>query len=75
MYVYVLSDKSDDVVLPSNILLPSITLNKTSQITLLNASKEKIKWKATSSGVEIKVPAKLQNKVAGKYAVVFKITL
>jgi alpha-L-fucosidase len=75
MYVYALSDNEDDVVLPAGIALHSITLNRASKITLLDAPKEKIKWKATSDGVEIKVPAKIQNKVAGKYAVAFKITL
>jgi len=74
MYVYVLSDKNDDVVLPPSILLHSITLNKNSKITLLGAPKEKIKWQATGDGTEIKVPSKLQNKVAGKYAAAFKIT-
>jgi alpha-L-fucosidase len=75
IYVYVLSDKKDDVILPANILLHSITLNKASKITLLDALKEKIKWKATNDGTEIEVPSKLQNKVAGRYAVAFKITL
>ena len=74
MYVYVLSDKSDDVVLPASISLQSVTLDKTSKITLLDAPKEKIKWKVTSDGTEIEVPTKLQSKVAGRYAVAFKIT-
>jgi len=41
---------------------------------LLDAPKEKIKWKVTSDGTEIEVPTKLQSKVAGRYAVAFKIT-
>jgi alpha-L-fucosidase len=75
MYVYVLSDNSDDVVLPQNLLLHSIALNKKSRITLLDVPKEKIKWKTTSDKTEIEVPSKFQNKNAGKYAVAFKITL
>jgi alpha-L-fucosidase len=74
IYVYLLSDKSDDVVVPGSISLHFISLNKTSRITLLDAPKEKIKWKASEDKVEIIMPAKLQNKTAGKYAVVFKIT-
>ena len=53
MYVYLLSDKSDDVVIPSRVVLHSVTLNKTAKITLLDAPKEKMKWKVTSDGVEI----------------------
>ena len=74
MYVYVLSDKNDDVVLPASISLHSIALNKNSKIIFLDAPKEKIKWERTSDGAQIKLPTNLQNKSAGKYAVAFKIT-
>ena len=75
MYVYLLSNKSDVVVIPSRVVLNSVTLNKTAKIILLDAPKEKMKWKVTSDGVEIDVPPSLQNKKAGKYAVAFRITL
>jgi alpha-L-fucosidase len=73
IYVYVLSDANDDVVLHNNILLHSIVLKNIRGITLLDAPKEKIHWKISTDGINIQVPSKLQNKVAGKYAVAFKI--
>jgi len=75
MYVYLLSDKSDNVVIPSRIVLHTVALNKTAKITLLDAPTEKIKWKATNGGIEIQTPSSLQIKDAGKYAVTFKIIL
>ena len=74
MYAYVLSDKSNDVVLPSTITLQKIILNKTSKIVLLDAPTKKIKWKPANDGIIIEVPSELKNKVAGNYAVAFKIT-
>jgi len=74
IYVYVLSDKSDDVLLPANIKLNKISLNQKSKIILLDAPKEKIKLQPANDGEVIQIPAKLQNKITGKYAVVFKIT-
>ena len=74
IYAYVLSDKSNEVILPSTITLQKITLSKKSKIVLLDAPKEKIKWQATNDGITIAVPSKLKNKVAGNYAVAFKIT-
>ena len=44
MYVYVLSDKTDDVVLPASINLKNITLNKNSKIVFMDAPKEKINF-------------------------------
>jgi alpha-L-fucosidase len=73
--VYVLSDKTDDVVLPAIINLKNIVLSKKSKITLLDAPAEKIKFQITDGITVINIPAKLQNKVAGKYAVAFKITM
>ena len=73
-YIYVLSDKANDVILPDKITLNKIVLNKKSKIVLLDAPKERIKWKTAGNGIIIEVPSKLKNKVAGNYAVAFKIT-
>ena len=71
-FIYVLSDgKNEDVVLPATINLKEIALTKKSKIVCLDAPKEKIKI----DGSTLKIPTVLQNKVAGKYAVAFKITL
>ena len=75
MYVYVLSDKTDDVVLPAAINLKNIVLNKNSSIIYMDAPGEKIKVTSADGATVINIPAKLQNKVAGKYAVSFKILL
>ena len=75
VYVYVLSDKTDDVVLPATISLKNIVLNKNSKIIYMDAPVEKIKFQAADGATVINVPSKLQNKVAGKYAVSFKIIL
>ncbi|QEC66116.1 alpha-L-fucosidase [Panacibacter ginsenosidivorans] len=76
VFVYVLSnDKNDDVVLPAAISLKNISLTKKSKILCLDAPKEKIKFTSTGDASVISVPAALQNQVAGKYAVAFKITL
>jgi alpha-L-fucosidase len=74
IYAYVLSDKSNEVILPSTITLQKIILNKKSKIVLLDAPKEKIKWQSTNDGITIEVPSKLKNKAAGNYAVAFMIT-
>jgi alpha-L-fucosidase len=73
IYVYVLSNKTDDVTLPANIML-KLKLNKNSSIVLLDAPKEKMKYEEMNGETVISIPAKLQNKVAGKYAVAFKIS-
>ena len=75
VYVYVLSDKTDDVVLPATINLKNIALNKNSKIIYMDAPVEKIKFQSPDGATVINIPAKLQNKVAGKYAVSFKIIL
>ena len=74
IYVYVLSDKTNGVILPESITLKKMILNKKSKIILLDAQQEKIKWQSSNDGIVIQVPSGLQNKVAGNYAVAFKIT-
>jgi alpha-L-fucosidase len=73
-YIYVLSDKTNDVILPDKITLNKIVLNKKSKIVLLDAPKEKIKWQTAGDGIIIEVPERLKKKAAGNYAVAFKIT-
>jgi alpha-L-fucosidase len=73
-YIYVLSDKTNEVVLPSNITVKGIDINKKSKIILLDVPKEKIKWKKTNDGITIEIPSGLKNKPACNYAVAFKIT-
>lgn len=72
-YIYVLSDKANDVMLPDKITINKIILGKKSKIVLLDAPGERIKWKTTGDGVIIEVPTELKNKVAGNYAVAFRI--
>ena len=74
MYVYVLSVKTNDVKLPASITLSKIVLSKKTKIVLLDSPKEKIKFKSEGGSTVISIPLKLQNKVAGNYAVAFKIT-
>jgi alpha-L-fucosidase len=74
MYVYLLSGKTNNVTLPATITLNKIVLNKKSKIVLLDMLKEKIQWESLSDGTIIKIPSWLQDKVAGNYAVAFKIT-
>lgn len=73
-YLYLLSDKTNEVKMPVSIALSKIVLNKKSKIILLDAPKEKIKWRSENGGTIIQVPSKLKNKVAGNYAIAFKIT-
>jgi alpha-L-fucosidase len=76
VFIYVLSkDKNDDVVLPGIINLKNISLSKKSKIVCLDAPKEKIKFTSSGDASAISVPAVLQNRVIGKYAVAFKVTL
>ncbi|CAN5448632.1 alpha-L-fucosidase [soil metagenome] len=75
MYVYVLSDKTDDVTLPASISLKNVLLGKKSKIVYMDAPNEKIKFQSADGATVINVPSKLQNKIAGKYAVSFKIIL
>jgi len=76
IYVYVLSDdKTDNVALPADINLKNIALNKKSRIVFMDASKEKISYKTEGGATTLSIPASLQNKTGGKYAVAFKIVL
>ena len=72
-YIYVLSGKEDNVVLPEAITLEKYALPKGAVITLLDAPAATIKWQPKGTGSTIQVPKKLLGTIAGKYAVVFKI--
>ncbi|MDE3185163.1 MAG: alpha-L-fucosidase [Bacteroidota bacterium] len=72
-YIYLLSDTTNEIVLPSSITVNQIVVNKKSKIVLLDAPKERIKWKTSGNGIIIQIPSKLKNKSAGNYAVAFKI--
>lgn len=73
MFVYVLSDKYDNVLLPSAITL-KLPLPKNSKVVLLDAPKEKIKYQTTNDETVLQIPKSLQQKIGSKYAVTFKIT-
>ncbi len=74
VYVYVLADeKNEDVTLPAQIALQNINLTKNAKVSILGNKSAKPKLQVAASGVSISVPAALQKKTAGKYAVVFKI--
>jgi hypothetical protein len=75
LYVYVLSGKNNDVVLPQFISLKNIRLKKGSRVIFMDAPKEKIKWRAGDNETVLEIPASLQNKTAGNYAVAFKVAL
>lgn len=75
VFIYVLSDKTDEVVLPATINLQNVSLNKKSKIFFMDAPKEKIGHIVENNTTVLKIPAALQNKSAGKYAVAFKIVL
>jgi alpha-L-fucosidase len=74
VYVHVLSDQDNEVILPSTITLKNISLDKKSRIVLLDAPKTKIKWVPGEQGIVLKIPSGLSGKPAGNYAVTFKIT-
>jgi alpha-L-fucosidase len=76
VFVYVLSeDDRDDVLMPEQIDLANISLNKKSKIVCLDAPKEKIKFSSIETGSRLQIPASLHNKPVGKYAIAFKIVL
>jgi len=75
VYVYILSDKNDDVLLPASINLENIVLSKNSKVVCLDEPKEKIVYKTGNDATVLIIPALLQDKPAGKYAVAFKIIL
>ncbi|HEY4150473.1 MAG TPA: alpha-L-fucosidase [Chitinophagaceae bacterium] len=73
VYIYVLSGGAEEnVVLPGSITLDKFQLKKGSKLVLLDNRSAAIKWKPAGEGMVIRLPSGLQNKVAGKYAVVFK---
>jgi alpha-L-fucosidase len=75
VYIYMLSgDKEENITLPASIALNKFVFKKGSRVTLLDAPGARIKWAPAGDGTVIQLPAGLQNKVAGKYAVVFKVT-
>jgi alpha-L-fucosidase len=73
-YVYVLSGDTRNVILPSNLVVPNINVDKKNRITLLDAPHERIKWKRSGKGIIIKLPGELKNKPIGNYAIAFKIS-
>ena len=73
-YVYLLSDETNEVVLPSVIRIHNIAVDKKSKMILLDAPNAKIKWKKSVNGITITMPSIFRKKSAGNYAVAFKIT-
>ena len=71
IYAFYLSDK-DDVMLPAILKINNFSIAQTSKIQVLG-SKEKLKWELDGENIVISIPAALQNKIAGKYAIVFRI--
>jgi len=54
VYVYILSGKTNDVMLPATITLCRIVLKKKSRIVLLDGLKEKIQWQSLNDGTNYK---------------------
>jgi len=73
-YLYVLGNASGDVILPATVWVKNLTLNRRSRMVLLDAPDIKIKWQNKGDGIVIDVPPTLNKRLAGKYAVAFKIT-
>ena len=74
-FIYVLADaNNDEVRLPSAIELNKYAIAKGSKIKLVDAPSQKISWKLSGAGTSLIIPASLQNKVVGKYAVAFEVT-
>jgi alpha-L-fucosidase len=74
IYAFYLSavDK-EDVILPAQVKISQVSITKKTQVVLLGA-KEKLKWNHQGNDIIIYVPSSLQNKAAGKYASVFRIS-
>src|SRR5690242_7776981 len=70
-YVYVLSEDTRNVILPSNLVVQNINVDKKSRVTLLDAPNERIKWERSGKGIIIKLPGGLKNKPIGNYAIAF----
>jgi alpha-L-fucosidase len=62
----------DEAVLPAEIIIRQLTINKKNTIQLLGF-KEKLKWKPDGANTIINIPPGLQNRHLGNYALVFKI--
>ena len=74
MYAFYLSDKDkDEVTLPGQVKISQPGITKKISVVLLG-SNEKLKWKLQGNDIIISVPPALQNKSAGKYAAVFRIS-
>ena len=74
-FIYVLANPGSDVVtLPSSITLSKYSIPKGSKIILADAPSQKISWKANGTGSMLQIPAALQKRAAGKYAVAFEIS-
>ena len=74
-FIYVLADaNNDEVRLPSILQLNNYAITKGSKIKLVDAPSQRISWKPGGRGTSLIIPASLQNKVAGKYAVAFEVT-
>ncbi len=72
IYAFYLSEK-DDVMLPAQIKINALTINKKSKIQVLGSG-EKLKWNQEGGNIIINIPAKMQNKNVAKYALVMKIS-
>ncbi len=72
VYAFYLSDKNE-VVLPAEIRIGNIFITKKARIILLGSSKN-LKWQIVNNELVISIPSSLQNRSAGNYAAVFKIT-
>ena len=73
-YIYILSDTARGVFLPTSIQVKQIAVNKKSKIVLMDAPKDRIKWRTSGDGILLQLPSGLKNHSAGNYAVAFKIT-
>jgi alpha-L-fucosidase len=77
-YIYLMSENKDEgckdeVIFPEELVIEKLSFAKGSKISLLGNSSVKIKWKEINGKTIIRIPHNMQNKAAGKYAVVFKI--
>jgi N-acetyl-beta-hexosaminidase/alpha-L-fucosidase len=71
VYAFFLSEGST-VTLPALVTIDKFTAKPNSRITILGR-KEKLKWHQNGKQLVIDIPAALQNKPIGDYAVTFKI--
>ncbi|HLK28983.1 MAG TPA: alpha-L-fucosidase [Puia sp.] len=71
IYAFYLSEK-DEATIPAQIKIANLTITPKSKIQILGTN-EKLKWKQEGANLIINIPAKMQNNVAGKYAVTLKI--